>query len=93
MSIAYKSKPSHDKRFQKLMGSVRNDANLVEIMTDEGLESLLGSAPQEGVLVKEQMMQISQASKLSILMQTCKQDSEKKEALLNEFQQLIHYII
>jgi hypothetical protein len=50
------------------MGSVRNDANLVEIMTDEGLESLLGSAPQENVLVKEQMMQISQASKLSILM-------------------------
>ena len=53
MSIAYKTKSSHEKRFQKLMGSVRNDPQLTDIMAKEGLESLLGSAPQEGVAVKE----------------------------------------
>jgi len=53
MSIAYKSKPSHEKRFQKLMGNVRNDPQLTEIMAEQGLESLLASAPQEGIIVKE----------------------------------------
>ena len=74
MSIQYKSKPGHEKRIKNFVQTVRNIPQLIEIAEEVNMDAMLGPQPTEEVMPREQIMTISQAHKLKVLMQTCKTD-------------------
>lgn len=94
MSIAYKSKPSHEKRIQSFVQTVRNIPQLAEIADEVNMDSMLGPQPTgEEAKPREQIMTISQAAKLKVLMDTCKTDRTKKKQVADEFGALVGCII
>ena len=92
-SFEYKAKPVHEKQIRQYVAAIRNFPQLLELCEEFGLDPLsAGGAPDEAK-DREVIQSISQATKLKVLMQTCKSDPDKVQQISIEFNKLVNDII
>jgi len=93
MSVSYKSKPSHEKKIKQFVTVVRALPNISELGGNINLSSLGMTTDDDEGQQDQKAVYISQAQKLNIIMKTVRPDEQKKEQIVQEFDQLIQYII